>query len=621
MRQVLFLFFFSSLAFQVAYSAPSCRALFAVDRTEAKALQLIQDQSELFEKMWQRSQIQVPVEEALSRVQNIKSVSTQNALQALQNDQLAVTMVVPSSVRNEIASKGFLNIYETGISRGASTIVGRTAVEASFTGMSYSAYDRKGSSIKPKYAFLNPRLHESKAARFPEHYGDDIFTFKTAEIEDRLTFTIGDSLNYLAMKEDYEANEKALKEDIEKDLPSQEWMTGFVHRAKGLYDVYVPFKFKKLIALFLDYPSEVEKGVHIKGAGNELGASYHTRKTALSEIGLPPHYYESSYIEVQIWGGVDLSHVESFTFRNRPPEGAFLKALKKHGIKIYDGRNRPEHQGAINHYDQKKIKLWNEAEESGIYFDGHWVDPQNKNAEMALLTEELPNEKVQSSNGGKWVQSADGQIWFEKADGSHQELQSSAEAISSRIYRLLGYAVPETHKVMRGGKYFSISKYIGKPTVESNLSESSEYFDRTLRVVAAYLKDWDRVSNPNNNRKTADGKIYLIDFGGTLGSRSRGDFKDGPIVSEAIGALDVGENKDIFRSFNPQLGKKHPWMKLSKHDLLSMADRLIVNLTDGNLFDIVREAKFSRKEDERMMFEILKQRRNNLVAELQELGQ
>ena len=47
------------------------------------------------------------------------------------------------------------------------------------------------------------------------------------------------------------------------------------------------------------------------------------------------------YVEVQLWGPLDLDDVKAFEFTTRPPEGEFLKELRSRGIEIRDGRQNP----------------------------------------------------------------------------------------------------------------------------------------------------------------------------------------------------------------------------------------------------------------------------------------
>jgi len=635
-NHLTFLIFLFVVPLGFASAQPKCSDIFNIsvddynfiqgsvqDRQTSQTTSFIKRQNDLFSKMWQQMKLSLSLEESLDRIKYLKSREVQDTLQALNADQLAITMIVPSSAREDIAKNGFLNMHATNLTRGNNSLTGRNTVEASFSDMSLSQYEKQSKKLKPKYAFLNPRVYENKKAAYIEHYGDDIFTFKTKSVEDQATYTIGDSLNYIASREEYINNSK---ENFEQGLLDKtDWMKGVVSKAESIYDVYIPFKYKSLISLFLKFGANPKDAVKVSGEGHASNSNLYRSPSVLKEFNLPYHFYNNSYIEVQIWGNLDLTQVESFTFRNRPPTGAFLKALKKYNIPIYDARYRLPHVHDRNYFEQDKIKLWDEASETGVYFEsssfgfGYWINPKSK--KFKDVSDGIEVEAFQSSTGGKWVRDSQDQIWFEKPDTQHSELQTSAEAISSRIYRLFGFNVPETHKIKKGTKYFSVSKYIGQKTRPSNLADIKDTDHALMRILAAYLKDWDRAGNPNNNRVTKENVLYLIDFGGSLGARARGDFKDGPIISEAIGALDTGSNQDIYTSFKPDLDSKHPWMKVNKKDYLPNATRILVWLTDGNLYDIVREANFSRKEDEVQMFEILKQRRDNLVAELVRLSE
>ena len=97
------------------------------------------------------------------------------------------------------------------------------------------------------------------------------------------------------------------------------------------------------------------------------------------------------------------------------------------------------------------------------------------------------------SNGGQWYSDNYGNNWFLKKDAKYIESQTSAEVISSKIYEHFGYITPETHIVNIGGVRYSAAKEI-KGVNSSNFSENTKE-NRKLRVIAAYLKDWDRILN------------------------------------------------------------------------------------------------------------------------------
>jgi len=154
------------------------------------------------------------------------------------------------------------------------------------------------------------------------------------------------------------------------------------------------------------------------------------------------------------------------------------------------------------------------------------------------------DEGSDGSTTGRWFEETAGRRRYVKTDVKHPELQTSAEVISSLVYKHFGHDVPEVEKIIESGKHFVSISDIGSDTKASGLNDIDTSSIRRLRIVAAYLADYDRIANRANNRQHLDGRITLIDFGGTLGAKARGDFKDGIVFSEAIGAYPA--NADIF---------------------------------------------------------------------------
>jgi hypothetical protein len=222
------------------------------------------------------------------------------------------------------------------------------------------------------------------------------------------------------------------------------------------------------------------------------------------------------------------------------------------------------------------------------------------------------------STGGRWYADELRVQWFVKADVHFPELQTSAEVISSEIYSFFGYHVPETFKLKQDGVPVSVSKDIGGDAQSTDFSGLDRQEVRQLRVVAAYLKDWDRLGNAANNRLAKDGALTLLDFGGALGARARGEHKPGRVFSKAVGAFEATDDLSIiFDQFIVHADRTHPWNRITRDDVLSVVERFKL-LTDEKIEEIVKRAQYSRKEDEDYMISALKKRRDGISVSLPE---
>lgn len=220
------------------------------------------------------------------------------------------------------------------------------------------------------------------------------------------------------------------------------------------------------------------------------------------------------------------------------------------------------------------------------------------------------------SNGGSWFRDSKGTEWFLKTDRRYSDLQSSAEVISAKIYRHLGYPTPETVKVFDEGIPYSASKNTGTAAGITDLSGMNTPLIRRMRFVAAYLKDWDRLGNYSNNLKFSDNQVVFIDFGGTLGSRAQGLHKPGTVFSEAIGAFEATTDiNEIYGSFRFEAAQDHPWLQVSRRDALD-AIEIFKTLGEKEISEIVKSARYKHSTDEEYMIHALIQRRNGIIAHL-----
>lgn len=222
------------------------------------------------------------------------------------------------------------------------------------------------------------------------------------------------------------------------------------------------------------------------------------------------------------------------------------------------------------------------------------------------------------STGGKWLSDLNGTVWFVKSDVIYKDLQTSAEVISSQIYQFFGYRTPETVKFMKDGITYSASKDIGNGYA-TDFTDMNTSEIRQMRIVAAYLKDWDRLGNPENNMELRDGSLVILDFGGSLGSRAQGLHKPGEVVSDAIGSFEATSDiHTIYSSFKVQAPDDHPWRNINKHDAEAVVNKFKL-LSDEKIEAIVNSAKYSKRSDRDYMIRALKIRRDGIISNLIEV--
>jgi hypothetical protein len=113
----------------------------------------------------------------------------------------------------------------------------------------------------------------------------------------------------------------------------------------------------------------------------------------------------------------------------------------------------------------------------------------------------------------------------------------------------------------------------------------------------------------------------MFDFGGTLGSKARGEHKptwdEWSVFSDSVGAFENTKDiKVVFGWFHDRFKPDgHAWHNVGRDDALAAID-LLKNLSDSDLESIVRAARYSNKTDEEYMVEALKNRRDGLIEGL-----
>ncbi|RYZ76378.1 MAG: hypothetical protein EOP05_05195 [Proteobacteria bacterium] len=210
-----------------------------------------------------------------------------------------------------------------------------------------------------------------------------------------------------------------------------------------------------------------------------------------------------------------------------------------------------------------------------------------------------------------------GTKWYLKRDVHYQELQTSAEVISSWVYRHFGYKTPETYIVEINGVRHSASLFEEGTAPFDFLMLPNDSKSRAMRVVAALLRDWDRPINGNNLR-LPDGSPLLLDFGGTLGARAQGQHKPGKVFSPAVGAFSfTHEAMNSFDDYSVTgLPANHPWQNLQRDDI-RLVMRGLRALDYDKVREIVDRAQYSQVSDKVEMIKSLFERRTQMMRFLE----
>ena len=236
-------------------------------------------------------------------------------------EKSAVGIYARESSRPFIAAGGFLNIHASGESSFSVGVKGRNAVEASCLGLSFEDYAPLPAGLKPKYGLLMPPLGSVLLpADISQWYGTDVYVIKTANVRNRLTWAPGDSLDRV----DKWTAAKGIR-----------WREGEVFKPQFWDLAFVPWSRRGLIIPLMS--EDVKASGRLAFSSTPQHPVYVLPVHGPSvKTGWPGP--NAGYLEVQLWGPVDLRDVESFIFRVTVPEGEFLRELKRHNIGIFDGR-------------------------------------------------------------------------------------------------------------------------------------------------------------------------------------------------------------------------------------------------------------------------------------------
>ena len=160
-----------------------------------------------------------------------------------------------------------------------------------------------------------------------------------------------------------------------------------------------------------------------------------------------------------------------------------------------------------------------------------------------------------SQPGGKFQDPATGKEYYIKEPKS--KLHAENESLVTRLYERLGIGTSRVEVGEHNGKPKIVSEWLpGSKTVLHVQKMKDKKWKQEVQksfVASAWLANWDATANSGNIVEGADGLPYIIDSGGGLLFRARGEAKGtrfGPVVGEMDTLRDRRMNALGYDYFN-----------------------------------------------------------------------
>jgi hypothetical protein len=573
-----------------------------------QAKELVEKQSEIFNQYIHTS--------GYSSYEDIRKINTKNKeelgdiVDLVRKEELVVAINRPESARWWIPKVGLHNQHSTGTSLGYKGVKGRNSVEASLTEMSYQKYSQLDKDLRPKYGYLRPKIESDYTSIDVKSYGDDSYILDLEKIQNRLTWSPGDSLNRL-------------------NTLDNQWILENTKKYKKWDLVFLPWSAREMMIPLLSKKLKADRELGLNMTSIDLPKSHENL-----QMGLPQP--RADYIETQVWGPVRLDEVKQFIFTNNPPSLEYAAKLESYGISIFDGRVSPpkkfnyEEALAENKLEEIKTIQITEKKAVRVFTIRDKILPLiNLNLQayrppigtLSKLGRSFGESEMRGSTMPNWWIDEKGVNWLLKEDIVYPELQTAAEVISSSIYRHLGINAPEAHIINIDGKRYAAIRSLGKDLMASTLEKNQSSKWKQVFFIAALLKDYDRIYSAKNNFELNYDEFAIFDFGGTLGSKARGEHKKvwpgWEVHSDATGMFENTQDIEVvftwFKDRFKPLG--HAWNNVTKEDALS-AVKNFKNLTDEDIERFVKRAHYTKKSDQDFMISALKNRRDSMIKYL-----
>ena len=217
----------------------------------------------------------------------------------------------PQSVRSLISAGGFKNQHQL-LARGDQNLSKMIATESGILNLDAQTFETILPAARPIYGSLMAKPDLSEHILGPRQYGEDLWILK-AGVMQRCTWTTADSW---ALYNDWDGRAWDHKQ---KSFSERDW----THLA-------LPMSSIELAIPFID---EI---------GRTSAPSSPTRPDRLYFKGqiMPPRQKDdNSFVELQIWGGVNANDISDLVFSSMPRDHDTAERLHELGVKIWDGRN------------------------------------------------------------------------------------------------------------------------------------------------------------------------------------------------------------------------------------------------------------------------------------------
>jgi len=279
----------------------------------------------------------------------ISQKQVQGIRQHFSSENINFSMAHKESLREIIVQENlqgktfrFKNFFETGTTNAASQMAPRANVENFRLGISPNEYKKVPHQELPKYGYMQFKKPLVKGQEHNLHlpqYGEDIWLFKTNEVKDKLTFTIGDSFSYKGIKAQVmnqnEFNYEGGKFKRPMDKRTQEVIT-------DPHKTFLKYNEKSKEVLVQHYVDQI----NVKGyqelplLQRRSSAKPNYRwKNKFSNNTDPLTQY--NYFEVQYFDpDLNLEKVSEFVFTKTAPSRELFQILKEKKIKVLDWRNK-----------------------------------------------------------------------------------------------------------------------------------------------------------------------------------------------------------------------------------------------------------------------------------------
>ncbi|HXW52694.1 MAG TPA: hypothetical protein VEL47_01185 [Myxococcota bacterium] len=309
-------------------------------------------------------------------------------VQAFDQNQVELVVFAPDSHRDAILSRGILNQYQTGSSKGTFNTPARFSVERSYLNQTAAEYGSLPIEWRPKYGKIVSKsaLSQSTPASF---YGQDLYLLKLEALKNRVTWTPGDSLNRLNKK----ANDAGVC-----------LTRGDVHEPKNWDDLFLPWSKVDLLIPFLG-THEFAKSASTLPSGQ---LKPHASMTNLKPI-LGSRAEREEYPEFQVFGEIAPSDVQSFIFSNTPPTANNLAIFAMHKIGVFNGQKIPPEKYQTSYF------VWGgdgKCKKRRFDFD-HFLDEE---ADIKYC--ELLERAVYDKQSNEW-----GKVLKFTKDGTHAQVK------------------------------------------------------------------------------------------------------------------------------------------------------------------------------------------------------